>query len=86
MSDYCEIVVKGQLDMDWSGWLEGLTITHNERDYNLQDTTLVCSHYNHWGVTLSSHRVNFVWLPVKRKNNIRNSIRERSPRLHATAY
>ena len=29
MSDYCEIVVKGQLDTDWSGWLEGLTITHN---------------------------------------------------------
>ena len=30
MSDYCEIVVKGHLDMDWSGWLEGLTITHND--------------------------------------------------------
>jgi hypothetical protein len=29
MSDYCEIVVKGQLDTEWSGWLEGLTITHN---------------------------------------------------------
>ena len=29
MNDYCEIVVKGQLDIDWSGWLEGLTITHN---------------------------------------------------------
>jgi hypothetical protein len=28
MSDYCEIVVKGHLDMDWSEWLEGLTITH----------------------------------------------------------
>ncbi len=31
MSDYCEIVVKCQLDTDWSGWLEGLTITHNDR-------------------------------------------------------
>jgi hypothetical protein len=30
MSDYCEIVVKGQLDTDWSGWFEGLTITHND--------------------------------------------------------
>ena len=31
MSNYCEIVVKGHLDMDWSEWLEGLTITHNEK-------------------------------------------------------
>jgi hypothetical protein len=31
MSDYCEIIVKGQLDADWSGWLEGLTITYNDR-------------------------------------------------------
>jgi hypothetical protein len=31
MSGYCEIVVKCQLDTDWSGWLEGLTITHNDR-------------------------------------------------------
>lgn len=31
MSDYCEIFVKGQLDTDWSGWLEGLTITHNDK-------------------------------------------------------
>ena len=31
MSDYCEIVVKGLLDMDWSGWFEGLTITHNDK-------------------------------------------------------
>ncbi len=31
MSDYCEIVVKGHLDMDWSGWFEGLTITHNDK-------------------------------------------------------
>ncbi len=31
MSDYCEIVVKGQLDMDWSGWFERLTITYNDR-------------------------------------------------------
>jgi hypothetical protein len=31
MSDYCEIVVKSQLDTNWSGWLEGLTITHNAK-------------------------------------------------------
>ena len=31
MSNTCEIVVKGQLDTDWSGWLEGLTITHHDR-------------------------------------------------------
>ena len=31
LSDYCEIVVKGHLDMHWSGWFEGLTITHNDR-------------------------------------------------------
>jgi len=29
MSDSCEIIVKGHLDIDWSGWFEGLTITHN---------------------------------------------------------
>ena len=32
MSNYCEIVVKCQLDTNWSGWLEGLTITYNDRD------------------------------------------------------
>lgn len=31
MSNYCEIVVKGQLDAHWSEWLEGLTITHNDK-------------------------------------------------------
>ena len=31
MSDYCEVIVKCQLDTDWSGWLEGLTITYNDR-------------------------------------------------------
>lgn len=31
MSNYCEVVVKCQLDTDWSAWLEGLTITHNNR-------------------------------------------------------
>ena len=30
MSDYCEIIVKGHLDIDWSGWFEGMTITHND--------------------------------------------------------
>jgi hypothetical protein len=31
MSNQCEIVVKGQLDTEWSGWFEGLTITHNDK-------------------------------------------------------
>jgi hypothetical protein len=31
MSGTCEIVVKGHLDTDWSGWLEGLTIAHNDK-------------------------------------------------------
>ena len=31
MSNSCEIIVKGHLDTDWSGWLEGLTITHNDK-------------------------------------------------------
>ena len=31
MSHYCEVVVKCQLDTDWSGWFEGLTITYNAR-------------------------------------------------------
>jgi len=31
MNDYCEIVVKGQLDTDWSEWFEGLTITNNDQ-------------------------------------------------------
>jgi hypothetical protein len=31
MSGYCEIVVKSHLDMDWSEWFEGLTITHNDK-------------------------------------------------------
>ena len=31
MSDFCEIVVKGHLDIDWSGWFEGLTITHHDK-------------------------------------------------------
>lgn len=35
MSDYCEILVKGQLDMDWAGWFEGLTITHNDKGETL---------------------------------------------------
>ncbi len=30
MSDYCEIIVKGHLDIDWSEWFEGLTIAHND--------------------------------------------------------
>ena len=30
MSDSCEIVVKGHLDVDWSEWFEGLTIAHND--------------------------------------------------------
>ena len=35
MSDYCEIVVKGHLDMAWSEWFEGLTITHSDRGETL---------------------------------------------------
>ena len=31
MSNYCEIVVKCQLDTNWSGWFEGLTITYNAK-------------------------------------------------------
>jgi hypothetical protein len=31
MRNYCEIVVRCQLDTDWSGWLEGLTVKHNDR-------------------------------------------------------
>ena len=30
MSDFCEIIVKGHLDIDWSGWFEGLTIAPND--------------------------------------------------------
>ena len=32
MSDFCEILVKGHLDIDWSEWFEGLTIAHNDKD------------------------------------------------------
>ena len=31
MSDFCEIIVKGHLDSDWSEWFEGLTIAHNDK-------------------------------------------------------
>ena len=31
MSDFCEITVKDHLDIDWSGWFEGLTIAHNDK-------------------------------------------------------
>ena len=31
MSDFCEIMVKGHLDIDWSEWFEGLTIAHNDK-------------------------------------------------------
>lgn len=31
MNNFCEIIVKGQLDIDWSEWFEGLTITHNDK-------------------------------------------------------
>ena len=30
MSDFCEIIVKGHLDIDWSEWFEGLTIAHDD--------------------------------------------------------
>lgn len=35
MSGYCEIVVKSHLDMDWSGWFEGLSIMHNDQGETL---------------------------------------------------
>ena len=35
MSGYCEIVVKCQLDTDWSGWFEGMTITYNEKGHTI---------------------------------------------------
>ncbi len=31
MSNSCEIVVKGQLDTDWSEWLERLPIAYNDK-------------------------------------------------------
>ena len=31
MGNYCEIVVKCQLDPGWSDWLEGLRITYNHQ-------------------------------------------------------
>ena len=30
MSDFCEIIVKGRLDSDWSEWFEGLLIAHSD--------------------------------------------------------
>ncbi len=35
MSDFCEIIVKGHLDIDWSEWFEGLTIAHNDNGETL---------------------------------------------------
>ena len=32
MSDFCEIIVKGHLDIDWSEWFDGLAIAHNDKD------------------------------------------------------
>ncbi len=32
MSDFCEIVVKDHLDIDWSEWFDGLMIVHNDKD------------------------------------------------------
>jgi hypothetical protein len=29
MPDYYQIRVKGHLDLDWSAWFDGFTITHN---------------------------------------------------------
>jgi len=31
-SDFCEVIIKGQLDVDWSGWFEGLAIAHHLED------------------------------------------------------
>ena len=35
MSDFCEILVKGYLDLDWSEWFEGLTIAHDDKGETL---------------------------------------------------
>ena len=35
MSDFCEILVKGYLDLDWSEWFEGLTIAHDDNGETL---------------------------------------------------
>ena len=35
MSNYCEIIVKSHLDMDWSEWFEGLAVMHNDRGETL---------------------------------------------------
>jgi hypothetical protein len=32
MSNFCEVIVRGHLDIDWSEWFEGLTIAHNAND------------------------------------------------------
>ena len=35
MSGYCEIIVKCQLDTDWSVWFEGLTITYDDKGHSI---------------------------------------------------
>lgn len=35
MSGYCEIIVKCELDTDWSVWFEGLTMTHNDKGHTI---------------------------------------------------
>ncbi len=35
MPEYCEIKIKGYLDPGWSGWFEGLKVTHLEGNETL---------------------------------------------------
>ncbi len=35
MNDLCEIIVEGHLDQDWSGWFEGLAMTHDDDGHTL---------------------------------------------------
>jgi hypothetical protein len=35
MSGHCEIIVKCQLDTEWSVWFEGLTITYDDKGHTL---------------------------------------------------
>ena len=64
MSNTCEIIVKGHLDMDWSGWLERLTIT-----YNAQGETILSGEIRDqaafYGLLLKTRDMALVLLSVK---------------------
>jgi len=42
----------------------------SRKDYNRQDTTFVCSHYNHSHITLPDTESILVFYQCKEKNNI----------------